>query len=60
METGKTTAIEKWPVPKNLNEVQQFLGLCNYYRKFVFRFSNITGPLVKLTRKDVPFVWSSS
>ncbi len=25
----------------------------------MFRFSNITGPLVELTRKDTPFVWST-
>ena len=39
VEKGKIEAVSAWPVPRNLNEVQQFLGLANYYRRFVFRFS---------------------
>jgi hypothetical protein len=38
-------------------QVQSFLGLCNYYRKFIVRFSEIAAPLVKLTRKNIPFVF---
>lgn len=41
------------------NEVQQFLGLCNYNRQFVHQLSEIAPPSSKLTRKDVPFKWSS-
>ena len=28
---AKTTAIQDWPIPKNIKELQSFLGLCNYY-----------------------------
>ncbi len=35
VEKGKVEAVEKWPQPACVNEVQQFLGLCNYYRRFV-------------------------
>ncbi len=51
------TAIRDWPIPTCLNEVQQFLGLCNYYRRFVKGFSTLALPLTNLTRKDVLFVW---
>ena len=51
-------SVEKWKVPKNVKDVQQFLGLCNYYRQFVSKFSEIASPLSKLTRKDVIFKWS--
>ena len=57
LESGKVDAVSKWPVPQNVTQVQQFLGLCNYYRRFVLRFSEIAGPLTKLTRKGVVFDW---
>jgi hypothetical protein len=41
VETGKTDAIKNWPTPKTVTEVQQFMGLANYYRKFIFHFSDI-------------------
>lgn len=41
VESGKTDAIKNWPVPTSVNEVQQFMGLANYYRKFIFKFSDI-------------------
>jgi hypothetical protein len=55
MESGKVQAIVDWPQPKSLVEVQSFLGLCNYYRKFIVRFSELAAPLTALTRKDVVF-----
>ena len=60
VEKGKIEAVSAWPVPHNLNEVQQFLGLANYYRRFVFRFSELAGPLTRLTRKGVSFEWSEA
>lgn len=41
-----------------MNEVQQFLGLCNYYRRFVKDFAGIASPLTNLTRKNVKWKWS--
>ena len=35
-----------------------FLGLCNYYHRFVEGFAKIASPLNHLTRKDVAFAWS--
>ena len=54
----KTECVEKWPTPKNVHEVRAFLGLCGYYRKFVYKFSEIARPLYKLTERKSPFVWS--
>lgn len=41
VESGKIDAVRAWPVPKTVNEVQQFMGLANYYRKFIYKFSEI-------------------
>jgi len=40
----------------NIFEVQQFLGFCNYYRRFIPKYSEIAEPLMSLTKKDEPFV----
>jgi len=59
-EKAKTKAIVDWPTPKSRNEVQQFLGLANYYRKFVPNFSTVAAPLNNLTGSTVKFRWGSA
>lgn len=58
-DPAKYVVIEKWPVPKNVKETQSFLGLVNYYRRFMKNFAKIAKPLYELTKKDVKFEWSS-
>ena len=41
-----------------MKELRSFLGLFNYYRRFVDGFSRIASPLNRLTRKDYFFLWS--
>ena len=50
-------AIESWPQPRKKTEVQAFLGLKNYYRRFIRNCSTIAKPLTTLTGND-PFIWS--
>jgi hypothetical protein len=45
------------PRPKDVSWLRAFLGLCNYYRKFVNTFSAIAKPLTMLTRSDQPWNW---
>ena len=59
MDVTKLKSIQDWKSPVNVKELQSFLGLCNYYRDFIPRFSDIAGPLYMLTRKDSPYLWSS-
>ncbi|CAM5133262.1 unnamed protein product [Eretmochelys imbricata] len=51
---AKVDAIQKWPVPKSKKQVQSFLGLAGYYRRFVLQYSEIAAPLTDLTKKKQP------
>lgn len=51
--------VEKWPVPQNLKELQAFLGLTNYYRRFVQGYADIARSLHNLTRKGVTYHWEA-
>ena len=55
----KTSAIRDFPVPTNLKETQSFVGLAQYFRRFVKDFTQIAKPLTNLTRKNVAFSWGS-
>ena len=57
-DSSKIEVVKSFPVPKSVKEVRSFLGLCNYYRRFVEGFSKIASPLNRLTRKDVVFAWT--
>jgi hypothetical protein len=52
-------AMNGWPIRKNLSQVQSFLGLVGFYRRFVKDFSIIAAPLNELTKKGVPFSWGT-
>ena len=45
------------PVPKGVKDVQKFLGLANYYRRFVKDFAKIAKPLHEMTRKETKWSW---
>ena len=55
----KVQAVLDWPVPENTQQVMSFVGLASYYQRFLANFTNFASPLVQLTRKNVPFVWST-
>ena len=55
---NKLDCIQHMPVPKNVKESKQFLGLNGYYRKFIPRFADISRPLTTLTKKDKKFEWT--
>ncbi|XP_055824330.1 uncharacterized mitochondrial protein AtMg00860-like [Solanum dulcamara] len=54
----KIEAIRGWARTTSVMEIQSFIGLAGYYRRFIKGFSTIAAPLTSLTRQDVPFVWS--
>ena len=44
----KIEKVKNWPRPKTVTELWGFLGLCNYYKKFIEGFSQKVRPLYKL------------
>jgi len=39
MEVEKVDEVLNWPQPKNMKNVRKFLGLANYYRRFIKDFA---------------------
>ena len=55
----KLEAIANAPVPRNIQELRSFLGLLNYYRKFLPNLSTVLEPLNNLLQKDHRWEWTS-
>lgn len=53
----KVTAIQKAPSPKNVTELKAYLGLLNYYNKFLPNLSTVLVPVHKLLWKDAKWNW---
>jgi len=57
MEEEKVDRVLSWPEPKNAKDVRKFLGLANYYRRFIKGFARVARPMNILTRKDIKWRW---
>ena len=57
-DPAKTDVLVNWPEPRNVKELQAFLGLANWFRQYLDKFSQNIVPLTKLTRKNKEFVWT--
>ena len=55
MSDAKVKTIQEWPEPKKVKDIQSFLGFANFYKRFIFNYSDIVIPLTRLTRKDTPW-----
>ncbi|OIT19437.1 putative mitochondrial protein, partial [Nicotiana attenuata] len=53
----KIQAITEWLPPKDVHALRAFLGLCNFYRRFVKNYSLIAVPLTELLKKVTPWDW---
>ena len=56
----KIDKVKNWPTPRSVEDVRSFLGLANYYKRFIKNFSGVARPMTALTRKDAPFNWDES
>lgn len=59
-DDSKYEIINKYPTPTNADAVKRFIAFCNYYRRFIPHFAEISKPLNNLTRKKTEFDWSQN
>jgi len=57
MEVKKVDEVLSWPQPKNVKDIRKFLGLTNYYRRFIKDFAQIARLMNVLTQKDEKWQW---
>jgi len=50
VDPKKTSAVADWPVPRDIPQLRSFLGMANYFRKFLHHFAQCTMPLTRLLR----------
>ena len=56
----KIEVIKQHPAPSNKHELKVFLGLANYYRKFILNFAEVANPLHMLLRKGLEYEWTDA
>ncbi|QRW23688.1 Retrotransposable element Tf2 protein [Rhizoctonia solani] len=55
----KIQAVQEWPTPTKVKEIQSFLGFANFLRQFVANFSHMARPLHNLVKKDTAWKWGT-
>jgi len=60
IEAEKVEGVLSWPEPKNVKDVRKFLGLTNYYRRFIKDFARVARPMNMLMRKDEKWWWEKN
>ena len=59
VDPKKIEAVVCWPEPTKLNEIQQFLGLTNFFCKYIQGYTSLT-MLLTVLLKNTPFDWSTA
>nr|XP_016453102.1 PREDICTED: uncharacterized mitochondrial protein AtMg00860-like [Nicotiana tabacum] len=57
MDQQKIQAITYWPPPNDIHALGAFLGLCNFYWRFMKNYSIFVVPLRELFKKVMPWDW---
>jgi hypothetical protein len=60
VDPSKDQDVLSWNAPMSVGDIQSFLGLARYYRRFIKGFSKISKPMTELLEKDKKFGWTSA
>jgi hypothetical protein len=59
MDPDRVKAVQEWPTPESVHDIQVFLGFANFYRRFISGYSRIASPITDLLKKTcTPFSWT--
>ena len=58
MKEEKVKGVLEWLTPKCVKDVQKFIGLANYYRRFIKGFASIAKPLHDMVKKNKKWEWT--
>jgi len=58
MEEEKVKGVLEWLIPKCVKDMQKFLGLANYYRRFIEEFASVARLLHDIVKKDRKWDWT--
>jgi hypothetical protein len=58
VDPSKVQDVLSWKAPTSVSDIQSFLGLARYYRRFIEGFSKISKPMTELLKKDKQFEWT--
>ena len=58
MDPARLATIREWPAPGALREMQSFLGFCNFYRRFIHKYSFVAMGMTNLTKGKQVFQWN--
>ena len=56
----KTKLIDNFPQPAKVKHLRRFLGMTNYYRKFIPNYASLVSPLTALLKQNIPFKWDEA
>jgi len=59
MQKEKVDSVLSWPTSRSAKDIQKFMGLTNYYRRFIQDFSRVEKLLNMLVRKDRKWEWGA-
>lgn len=59
-DPAKIAAVRDWKTPVTVTEVRSFLGLRNFFSRFIQGFAVLAAPLINLTKKNNSFSWSAA
>jgi hypothetical protein len=57
VDPDKVQEVMNWKPPTMVRQIQSFLGLASYYRRFIPDFSRMAKPITELLKKEAKFVW---
>jgi hypothetical protein len=58
VDPSKIEDVLSWNAPTSVGDIQSFLGLAGYYRRFIEGFLKISKPMTELLEKDKKFEWT--